>query len=170
MNQSEFALLRSYLEEKDRPVPLKDLFEKSLATLGEIILLEINGAVFRWFKPANQDAPVELAKNILPEYRNAAEKILDYLRMEPDGMAREDELKNILGMTKCDSQYVTMSLLDCGLLDMFVSITPPASCGLCVNRERCKTAPENGGREKTRGKACHLFRDDRGAAAPVRKE
>jgi hypothetical protein len=154
MKESEFSILKAYLEKEAEAVPIKQFTEKTGITPREIAVLVMNGVIYSWYKLTSKDAPViEYTKSVLPAYCGDVEKLVAYMSQEGDKIFRQDELKDALQLSRDEALCIMSIILGQGLFEVFYSLVPSASCEICFYRERSQC-------NNKADKPCQLFRHD----------
>jgi hypothetical protein len=154
MKESTFSFLKSYLEGESEAVPVQQFAEKTGITSRDIAALVYHGVIYSWYKLVNKDTPInEYTKNILPAYWGDVEKLAAYMTQEGDRIFRQDEIQDVLQLSRDESLCIMSIIQSQGLFTGFYSLVLSASCEICSHRERpqCKNKAD---------KPCQLFRHD----------
>ena len=156
-------VLRAFFEKVDKPIPSKEVIEKTGIYCGTISILEDDGVLTTWYKLRNKPV-IDYTERFLPMHADRAESIVGYLQ-SADRLVRRAELMDVLHIPLNDVKYITASLTP-EYISSFLSLPPIPDCNICFHRDRCekKRTADSGGSGLYHGKKpeenCNLFKDD----------
>ena len=134
--------VKNFLSEAGgKPVPLKEIMEKTGASREDIVRIEKTAAIIPWAQLAEGDKP---ADDYLKPFSTAgtmatAREVVKFLLKNPDTIIRHDVLMDALEVSEGDLKFVMANFQSYGIVTSLFSLADKPDCEICHFRKKCRT-------------------------------